>query len=353
MSESRARLGFCCKYVPPGGEAELVRSMNLTSVTMAHLGRLGEVAAIDKLLLVVEHNLAALLRQIRHVAARPPIERLLRIVSGVLPAYNHAQYGRFYREPALRDLAARGLAQAGEAARAGGVRLSMHPDQFCVVASASETAALNGIAELEYHADVMRMLGYGDGWHPHGAHINIHGGARAVGVEGIRAGLGRLSQTARDLLTIENDELSYGLDDLLPLADAVPIVLDLHHHWIASRGEYIEPDDPRIELVRASWRGTRPLSHVSVSREQFLPGHDPDRLPSFTALVARGLKIRDLRAHSDMMWNRAVNDLVGRHLAWTDFEIEAKSKNLAAEQIARHVEAAQAMQAHQGTVRPR
>ena len=51
------------------------------------------------------------------------------------------------------------------------------------------------------------------------------------------------------------------------------------------------------------------------------------------------LRARDLAAHSDMMWNEAVNALVARHLAWTDFEIEAKSKNLASEGIARSIEA--------------
>jgi hypothetical protein len=37
------------------------------------------------------------------------------------------------------------------------------------------------------------------------------------------------------------------------------------------------------------------------------------------------------------MWNEAVNDLVAAHLAWSDFEVEAKLKNLASEALARHV----------------
>ena len=63
----------------------------------------------------------------------------------------------------------------------GGVRLSMHPGQFCVIASANPSAVANGVAEFEYHVEVMDLMGYGKGWHPHGAHINIHGGAKAVG----------------------------------------------------------------------------------------------------------------------------------------------------------------------------
>jgi hypothetical protein len=52
-----------------------------------------------------------------------------------------------------------------------------------------------------------------------------------------------------------------------------------------------------------------------------------------------------------MMWNAAVNDLVGRHLAWSDFEIEAKFKNLASEGIAAHV-AGQPAPARVGLILP-
>jgi len=339
------RLGFCCKYVPTDGDALTARALNVSAVTMAYLGRLDKTAAFDKLASVVSHNLAAIDRQIRHVGERPPIERLLRLSSGLLPGYTHPAAEAFYRDPDLRRLIETSLAAAGALARRMGVRISMHPGQFCVIASASESALTNGVAEFEYHAEIMALMGYTGGWHPDGAHVNIHGGARAVGAEGFRVGLARLSEQARNLVTVENDEISYGLDDLLPLSDVLPIVLDLHHHWIHSRGEYIQPDDPRIAMILASWRGVRPLSHVSVSREEFLPDPDIRVLPDFVRLTAGGVKARDLRAHSDLMWNEALSDLVAEHLAWSDFEVEAKMKNIASEGLAHHVEARARQQA--------
>ncbi|MCB5173941.1 apurinic/apyrimidinic endonuclease family protein [Microvirga lenta] len=338
---SSPRLGFCCKYVPEPGEGRPATApeLNTTSVTMAYLGRLGGAAAYDKLASVVSHNLGAVRRQIEHVAARPRIERLHRLSSDLLPGYTHPTCRDYYRDSDLRGMIEESLAATGRIAREGGVRLSMHPGQFCVIASANPSALANGVAEFEYHAEVMGLLGYDGGWHPDGAHINIHAGARAVGAEGFREGLTRLSETARNLITVENDEVSYGLDDLLPLADDLPLVLDLHHHWIASRGEYIEPDDPRIRQIVRSWRGVRPVSHVSVSREDLLPDHDTQTRPDFARLVGSGLRPRDLRAHSDLMWNDAVNDWVAGHLKWSDFEVEAKLKNLASEGLARYVEA--------------
>jgi UV DNA damage repair endonuclease len=314
--------------------------MNMLGLTMAYLGRLGPAAAYDKLASVVAHNLSALRLQIGHVAGRPPIERLHRVMSSVLPGYTHPACRDFYRDGDLRTLIETGLNVAGSLARKEDVRLSMHPGQFCVLATTTAAALENALGEIEYHAEVMALMGYGGGWHPHGAHINIHGGAKAAGLDGFRRGFERLSSPARDLITVENDEVSYDVDDLLPLADALPIVLDLHHHWIASGGEYIAPDDPRIAVIVGSWRGVRPVAHVSVSREDLLDGHDPDTRPDFASLVSAGVKARDLRGHSDLMWNSAINGLVADHMAWADFEVEAKLKNLASEALARHVERA-------------
>ena len=310
--------------------------MNQTSATMSYLARLAPPARREKLEAIVLHNLTALERQVTWVAARPPLERLMRMASSLLPGFTHPVAQPIYAEASFRDAFERRFAEIGDAARAGGVRLSLHPGPFCVIASQSPAAQKNGIEELEYHAEVMAMLGYGTGWHPHGAHINIHVGARDPGTAGFRTSLPQLSETARNLLTVENDENYFGLDTVLELSDVVPVVLDLHHHWVESRGGYLEPDDPRIARIRASWRGVRPVSHISVSREALLPGHGPD-LPDFATLTEAGHSWRDLAAHSDMMWNRGINDLVARHLAWTDFEVEAKSKNRASTQLAEAV----------------
>lgn len=344
--DSGPRLGFCCKFIPdeePGRHKTLkaakdaALTMNVTTVTIAYLRRLAPTAAREKLVAVVTHNLAAMGRQVAWVADRPPLERLLRLASSILPGYTHPEVRDLYADPEFRRTIEDGLAAVGEAARAGGVRLSMHPGPFCILASRNPAALANGIAELDYHAEVMAMMGYGGGWHPHGAHINIHVGARDPGVEAYRENLDRVSQVARDLVTVENDESAFGLDEVLRLADRVPVVLDLHHHWIHSRGGYLEPDDPRIARVIESWRGVRPVGHVSVSREDVLPGHDPDALPDFAALTEAGLKGRDLAAHSDLMWNRALNDHIARHLAWCDIEVEAKHKNLASTGLALQV----------------
>lgn len=331
------RLGFCCRFVPPDGDPATRKRMNLTGTTIAALGRRGRLEALAKVLAIVRHNMAALEAQLAWVAARPPLERLMRIESNVLPAYTHPVGRWMYREPVMRETIEAGLARAGEVARNAGIRLSMHPGQFCILAARSEAALRNAVDELEYHAEVMAMLGLAGGWHPEGAHVNIHAGARAAGTEAFRAGLRQLSEAARNLVTVENDEDAYGLDNLLPLAPDLPIVVDFYHHWIASEGQYLRPDDPRLAAVIGSWRGVRPVSHISQPREGLLVGHASDRLPDYRAAIAAGIRRRELCAHSDLMWNEAINGWMAEHLAWTDIEVEAKLKNLASGQLAERI----------------
>ena len=118
----------------------------------------------------------------------------------------------------------------------------------------------------------------------------------------------------------------------LLVAEHVALVLDIHHHWVKT-GEYIDPADARVQRVIESWRGIRPVLHYSVSREDLLVGHDPTVRPDLDALVARGFKKQQLRAHSDLMWNTAVNDWALTFADNFDIQVEAKGKNLASEKL--------------------
>ena len=330
------RLGFCCQLILEDPQAQA--ASNMRTATMAWLARQTPGEAYDRLAEIARHNLDALDRQIAFVAAMPREERMFRIVSGMFPGWSHPTAEPYWRDADLRALIDRRLAAAGDAARAGDVRLAMHPGQHAVIATLRPDAFANALRDLRDHQRQMALMGYGGGWHPHGAFVNVHGGSGVAGIEGLKAGLAALPQDVLDLLTIENDEHCFGLDDLLQVADTVAIVVDFHHHWVHSSGEYLEPDDARVAQLAASWRGTRPAAHISVSPEDLFDAL-PDGAPDYPALFAAGHKKAHLRRHSAMMWNAHVNDLVARHLAWTDVEVEAKGKNLASRQLADHVRA--------------
>jgi UV DNA damage repair endonuclease len=168
-------------------------------------------------------------------------------------------------------------------------------------------------------------MGYGKTFQDFKINVHISG---KLGPDGIRAAYKRLSPEARNCITIENEENSWGLDDSLELADLLPIVLDVHHHW-CREGEWIDPKCDRVQRVIESWRGVRPVMHYSQSREDYLVDHNSLIQPDMNLLKDQGFQKQKLRAHSDFYWNTATNDWVLGFLPTHDIMCESKAKNLA------------------------
>jgi UV DNA damage endonuclease len=180
-----------------------------------------------------------------------------------------------------------------------------------------------------------RWMGFGKSFQD-GCKLNVHISGKQ-GPAGIKAVLPRLSKEARNLMTIENDEMSHGLDASLELEKDVALVLDIHHHWIRDE-EYIEPMDDRVKRVIDSWRGQRPTLHYSYSRDEALaPAELGDtmhtQMHNIKDLLDRGCKKQKLRAHSDFYPNTKANDWALSFGENFDIQAEAKGKNLASEQL--------------------
>ena len=270
-------------------------------------------------------NIEATRRLVEKVGTLDENLRMVRLSSDILPVYTEPTWGGYWGDPDVRSYCERGFEQIGTLARSNGVRLSFHPGQFTVLASDNYEIVNRSIEEFEYHADMARWMGYGKTFQDF--KINVHIAGRQ-GPNGIRAVYGRLSNEARNTLTIENEEITHNLDTCLELADLVPIVLDIHHHWINS-GEYIDPNDVRVKRVVDSWRGVRPTCHYSVSREDVLPGHPTGLRPSLQTLLESGHKKAKLRAHSNFYWNTDVNEWALSFRDQFDIMCESKAKNLA------------------------
>jgi len=324
------RVGFACKFMhsdqtlKPKALKEIQGPLNYRGTTIKWL-RENQSEAQERVYDIVEHNLNATERLVDYISSLPLEQRMLRIGSDMLPAYTHADYGYYTKSNFITDTIATKLSNIGDKARANGVRLSMHPGQFTVLASDRPDVVENSIAEFEYHADIIRYMGYGREFQDFKCNVHISG---AQGPAGIKAILPRLSTEARNTITIENEENKWGLNETLELADDLALVLDIHHHW-CREGEYIQPTDDRFKRVVDSWRGVRPAMHYSVSREDYLVDHDANVLPNMKSLLEQGYKKGKLRAHSDYMWNKAVNEWAGSFREHADIMVEAKAKNLA------------------------
>ena len=311
---------------------ELQRPLNTRSTTVAWLNRQSQEVAETRLWEIMLHNTESARRLVEYVSTLPKDLRMVRLGSDILPVYTESTWSYFWRRNDIIDTMVPHFAAIGELARRTGVRLSFHPGQFCVLASVNPEIVNRSIEEFEYHADMARWMGYGRSFQDF--KINVHISGRQ-GPDGIRAVLPRLSPEARNCLTIENDEMCWGLDASLELVNDCALVMDIHHHWIRD-GEYIENNDDRIKRVIDSWRGVRPVIHYSVSREDLLLGHCGNTRPDLNALLEQGYKKAKLRAHSDYYWNNAVNDWALTFRDQFDIMCESKAKNLASYTLYEH-----------------
>lgn len=331
------RIGFCCKWIDHPDECagrkptSESRHLNGRSTTMRWL-RENRDQAEQRQWDIMNHNAQAALNLVERVGSLAPHLRMVRLGSEMLQGYTEKDWRDWWQQRDIQDHLARIFAPIGERARQLGVRLSFHPGQFCVLASDNPDIVERSIEEFEYHADMARWMGFGKTFQDF--KINVHISGRQ-GPDGIRAVYGRLSQEARNCITIENEENSWGLDDCLSISDLIPVVMDIHHHW-CREGEYIDPSDDRVKRVVDSWRGVRPAMHYSVSREDVLVGHDPNVRPDMASLLSQGYKKQKLRAHSDFYWNHAVNEWAASFLPLFDMQTESKGKNLSRDRFAEY-----------------
>jgi UV DNA damage repair endonuclease len=278
---------------------------------------------------IMNHNTTAAVKLIERVSTLPPEQRMVRLGSEMLQGYTEKDWKAWWQQQEIQDHCARIFAPIGETARRLDVRLSFHPGQFCCIVSSNPGIVERSIEELEYHADMVRWMGYGV--NKLDFKINVHLSGKR-GIEGFDSAWMQMSPELRNCLTLENDEYQIGVEDLVALKDKVGIVLDVHHHLIKTH-EYIMAHDDRIKHVIDSWQGRRPVVHYSQSRKDCLAGHDPEKMIDIDELLAKGFKKAKLRAHSDFMWNQAVNRWARQHWEWADLQIESKGKNLSSAEL--------------------
>ena len=326
FSNDVKRIGFACKYFHPDRDLkkklleEIERPLNCRATTITWLNRQTREVAEQRLWDIMEHNIAAFEKLINYVGGLPNELRMVRLGSDLLPAYTEPSWSYYWRQADVVRFCETNLARIGDTARALDVRLSMHPGQFTVLASDRDDVVTRSIEEFEYHTDVIRWMGYGRTFQDFKCNVHISG---RKGPAGIKSVLPRLSPESRNCITIENDEMSWGIEASIELADHCALVLDIHHHWVAT-GEYISHTDDRLARIKDSWRGVRPVIHYSVSREDYLIDHCVENRPNYVGLLDSGYKKAKLRAHSDTYWNHAVNEwAIGFH---NDFDIMCESK---------------------------
>lgn len=193
------------------------------------------------------------------VACRLLQIKAYRIPSSLLPLATHLDW--LYGVEQLADATVALYREAGELARADGVRLSFHPDQFVVLGSLRPEVTDASLRDLKMHGDLSELVGADV--------INLHAGGaygdKALALKRVARTINRLPDTVRRRLTLENDDRVYHVQDLLPLcrAEGVPLTYDVHHHRCLSDGLTVAEAS---DLAMQTWN-REPLFHLSSPRD--------------------------------------------------------------------------------------
>jgi UV DNA damage endonuclease len=244
------RFGLCCLFVN-----EPVRFRTVTARKLSTLQRPEQLAHASMICRKNSENLLLALRTAQRMGIGA-----FRILTPLFPRFTHPDVGYSLDElpaaAAIREL----LREVRSFRDLHGMRLSFHPDQFVTLSSTSDQVVGKSVAELEYQGLLAELVG--------AEVINIHGGGKQGGKEEalkrLKMNFPLLSERVRNRLTLENDDVTYTVRDLLPVCEelGIPLVYDVHHHRCNPDGLTVAE---ATRLTVAAWQrfGREPWCHIS------------------------------------------------------------------------------------------
>jgi UV DNA damage endonuclease len=196
---------------------------------------------------------------------------LYRMSSEMFPFATHLDY---YKQYDLSQFTNE-FTEIGELAKKYKQRLTYHPGQFTQISSHREDVVFKSIIEIEFHNKVMDLMNIDSN-----GVIIVHGGSKNGGKEKalkrFEENYKKLSENAQKRLVLENCEMCYSINDLLPISKRlnIPLVVDFHHYNI-NKGEILddeELEDVILNQVIPVWnyKKIKPKFHLSESREGVL-----------------------------------------------------------------------------------
>lgn len=183
-------------------------------------------ATEENLLNIIEHNLNALEKAIDYNFQNNIL--LYRISSDIIPfgssPINQLDWGNIFKSRFL---------EIGNKIKQYNMRVSMHPGQYTVLNSPKEEVVEKAILDLIYHNHFLDCLQTNES-----SKLILHVGGvygdKKSAINRFITNYQRLSEGIKKRLIIENDDVSFNIDDVLYIANQlqIPVVFDNLHHAI-------------------------------------------------------------------------------------------------------------------------
>ena len=252
-------LGFACIC------DSLEENGRFKTVTVKTLSKLTEEEQQKKLKSTAVDNLYNSLQILKWCKAHGIL--LYRFSSDLIPLATYLEHWHWWEDTDIQNM----CAQIKEFVIQSGIRVSLHPDQFCVINSDKRDVVERSFKILEHLNRLSDMLGNDI--------MIIHTGSTAGGkekaIERFIESFKELPQEIRGKLTLENDDKSFTAQEVLGICETlgIPMVFDIHHYNCNNAGEDLSAMRPRI---LATWQGRRPKMHLSSGKTGFNDRHHAD-----------------------------------------------------------------------------
>ncbi len=252
------RTGYCC--------INLSMDEKFRTMTLAWANRNKKEEVLNKWKDIIKHNFSLLYKIIEWNIHNKVY--LYRISSDLVPFADHDKWGWMWDEwrgtidnqgliIPIRELIQRYTGLGG--------RLTIHPGQFVSIGSVKEEVRNNSIKNLEYHGQLLDLLGLPQNYN---CPINIHAsnGSKDCNeiANNIKNSIRLLSKSVNSRLVFENEQ--YGCwhpQNLRKLFPEIPITFDYHHFRLNDGGITL---DEAIRITSESWPNNDPVQHYSEGR---------------------------------------------------------------------------------------
>ncbi len=188
-----------------------------------------------------------------------------RLSSDSFPWFTHYKFEDLPNFKKIQTL----LTRIGNKVKENGLRVSLHPGQFCVLASENTDVVTKTIDELNKHSQILDLMDLEQStFYPVNIHIGTTKPSHEVACQKFCDSFQLLSESCKKRLTVENDDSpnQYSvkmLYDLVHTKISVPIVFDQHHFLYGLQDQTLEE---ALRLALSTWQ-TRPLTHMSSSKK--------------------------------------------------------------------------------------
>lgn len=183
------------------------------------------------------------------------------------------------------------LKSIGKYAKAHKHRLSMHPGQFCQLGSPNPDVVKQTVIDLTNHAKLLDMLGYEP---EDGSVLIVHGGGtfgnKEDALSRFKENYLKLPHKVRKYISLENDEFSYSVMDLLPFCESlnIPLCLDIFHNKISK--DKVKITKKLMNRIFNTWKIRNMPPKIHISEQQVglrLGSHSKtlDKIPLYVFML--------------------------------------------------------------------